>query len=71
MSEPQYDGHDMNLYYEFQEVRLYKRQRDELLSAARAVIQRADEEGWLCYNGTDESRLELLENAIDKVERGD
>lgn len=42
--------------------------RDRLLNAAKAIIQRGEEEGWIDYNGTDESRLDLLEDAVALVE---
>ena len=40
----------------------------ELLEAAKAIVERANEEGWRCYRGTDESRLDILEAAIAKAE---
>lgn len=38
-----------------------------LVTAADATIEQADSEGWRCYNGTDASRLQQLEYALDNV----
>jgi hypothetical protein len=40
---------------------------EKLVAAADATLEQADGEGWLCYNGTDASRLQQLEYALDNV----
>lgn len=39
-----------------------------LVRAGDATLEQADSEGWLCYNGTDASRLQQLEYALDNVQ---
>lgn len=40
---------------------------EALVKAADATLEQADSEGWRCYNGTDASRLQQLEYALDNV----
>jgi hypothetical protein len=48
-----------------------KAERDKLLAAARVVIARGEDEGWIHYNGTDESRLDVLEDAVESLTEAD
>ena len=40
---------------------------EALVKAADATLEQADEEGWRCYRGTDASRFQQLEYALDNV----
>lgn len=40
---------------------------EALVKAGDATIEQADQENWRCYNGTDASRLQQLEYALDNV----
>lgn len=45
-----------------------KRRLRALIDAADDAIQKGYEENWLHYNGTDESRLQALEDALRAVD---
>lgn len=44
-----------------------ERDRKALLSAAQTVLDAAESERWIYYEGTNESRLKVLQDAVDKV----